>query len=129
MSTTWDREPLWRAVRTILDEGGTCTAAAITSQLQAAGWAPTMVKYNLTGRVYQLLREKMVCGEVVVTTTPGCRAKGYSLAQGLPSMVIYFTAQEYATLHRIARKLHITPINAANRIMQAGIEYMQEVLL
>ena len=127
MSQIWDREPMWGAVRDILEKNGSCTAGEITDALVGQGWRVTP-DYRLDGRVYQLLRERTITGEVVRTERAGSRAKTYGLAKGMPRGIVHYTPEEYADLHRIAKKLRISPQELAGRILTAGIAYMKTVV-
>ena len=123
--TTWDREPLWQAVRMILKRNGPLTAGDITAALEADGLAPE--EYSLS-RIYQLLREKQTTGELVTALLPETRARTYSIAADMPAVTLHLTGEEYAALFRIGRKIHCTPEDTARRLMQAGIAYMRGVL-
>ena len=127
MTATWDREPLWEAVRAIIRRDGPSSAGDIATALKADGWDDPGVR--ITSRTYQLLREKMVTGELVTEDIPGSRARTYNLADDMPSVTIRLTGQEYAALYRIGRKIHRKPEDTARRLMLAGIAYMQGVLL
>lgn len=127
MNAIWDREPMWEAVRRILERNGACTAGEITDALVGQGWRVTP-EYRLSGRVYQLLRERTITGEVVRSGKKGSRAGTYCLAEGMPKGIVHYTTEEYADLHRIAKKLRISPQELAGRILGAGIAYMKKVV-
>lgn len=127
MSQIWDREPMWEAVRDILKRDGSLTAREIAEALVGNGWRVTP-EYRLDGRVYQLLSERTITGEVVRTERAGSRARTYSLATGMPKGIVRYTPEEYADLHRIAKKLRISPQELAGRILGAGIAYMKKVV-
>jgi hypothetical protein len=127
MNAIWDREPMWDAVKGILERNGACTAGEITDALVGQGWEVTP-EYRLSGRVYQLLRERTITGEVVRFGKKGSRAGTYGLAAGMPKGIVHYTQEEYADLHRIAKKLRISPQELAGRILGAGIAYMKKVV-
>lgn len=128
MTAIWDREPLWHEVRRILESNGTCTAGEIAKALEMDGWQTGPDSYKVEGRVYQLLRERIATGEVLTVQRKEGRAKGYTLSQGMPKLVLHIDAYYHAELHRIARKIRRPPEEVARRLLLAGIKYQKEVL-
>lgn len=124
----WDREPLWEAVKEVLRREKEITAGDLTEILKQDGWEPGPGGYILAGRVYQLMRERTITGEVIRVEIPGSRAKVYRLATDMPKITVRFTPEQYAELWKLARKCHTIPQELAGRILTEGAACIRKVV-